>query len=392
MANAHSQRRFLSAWRGTSTLAAVASSVLAVAVLAGCSSGSASGSSPAGSASAGQGADVTAAKAVIAPFLGQPSTFPVTEPLSKPWAAGKKCAFLQCSTPVCGQVAKSFTAAIQALGAEATVVNAGATAQTAQAAASSLLALKPDAVILSGADPVLYGGGLKALADGGAKVVSIQINKDVTPYGISFNYLGSNLSQQNGKLLADWVIANKGADADVVVYGLPALDLSAPLQKAFEDEMSKNCSSCKVRAVPIDVATVGTTAPRTIVTDLQAHPKTNVAVFVSFQVATGLPAALKAAGLSVTTVGFAPTTGVLQDIKDGNLTAGLAIDFPTSIWTAVDAAARLVQGDQPTKGEQAGQIPEQFLEQKDITFDPTKGWTGYPDYAQRFTKLWQPAG
>jgi len=239
---------------------------------------------------------------------------------------------------------------------------------------------------------VLYGGGLKALADGGAKVVSIQINKDVTPYGISFNYLGSNLSQQNGKLLADWVIANKGADADVVVYGLPTLDLSAPLQKAFEDEMSKNCSSCKVRAVPIDVATVGTTAPRTIVTDLQAHPKTNVAVFVSFQVATGLPAALKAAGLSVTTVGFAPTTGVLQDIKDGNLTAGLAIDFPTSIWTAVDAAARLVQGDQPTKGEQAGQIPEQFLEQKDITFDPTQGWTGYPDYAQRFTKLWQPAG
>ncbi|MBJ7605205.1 MAG: substrate-binding domain-containing protein [Candidatus Dormibacteraeota bacterium] len=315
----------------------------------------------------------------------------MSEPLSKPLAAGKKFAFMQCSTPVCAQVAHSFQQAVEVLGGKLTVVNAGSTAQSAQAAASSVLAIKPDVVILSGADPALYGGGLKALSDAGTKVVSIQVNKNVKPYGITFNYLGTNLSQQNGKLLADWVIAHKGAKADAVFYGLPALDLSVTVQKAFEDELKKNCQSCKVRALPIDVATIGTTSARTVVTDLQAHPATNVAVFVSYQVAGGLPAAMKAAGLSVTTVGFAPTTGNLQDIKDGGLTAGLAIDFPVSVWTAVDAAARLVLGDQPNRGEQAGEVPEQFLEQKDITFDPTKGWTGYPDYAQRFAKLWHPA-
>jgi len=94
-------------------------------------------------------------------------------------------------------------------------------------------------------------------------------------------------------------------------------------------------------------------------------------------VASGLPAALKAAGLSPTTIGYAPTPGSLQDIEDGKITAGLGVDFPVALWMAVDVAARLVLGEALTPGEQAGSAPEQLLEQKDITFDPSKGWTGY---------------
>jgi ribose transport system substrate-binding protein len=224
------------------------------------------------------------------------------------------------------------------------------------------------------------------------KLVSLQVDKDVAPYGITFNYLGANLSQRNGTLLADWVIANEGAKANAVIYTLPALDISAPVQQAFQAEMTKQCPSCTVRAVPIDVATIGTTAPSTVVTDLQAHPGTNVAVFVSLSAAAGLPSAMKSAGItSVKTVGFGPTAGNLQDIKSGNLTAALDIDFPVSTWTAVDAAARLIEGGQPTASEQAGDVPEQFLSKQDITFNPNLGWSAYPDFAQRFAGLWHTA-
>ncbi len=376
------------AWRA----AAVCVSAVAVVSVAACSSSSGSGSSTgSGSTGSAQGANVDAAKAAIAPFLVKPTVFPVTEPLPQKLPAGTTFAYLQCGTPICAQVGKLLQAGVQAIGGKLTVVNAGSTAQTAQAAASSVLGLKPDAVLLGAIDPALFGGGLKALSDAGVKLVSLQINKDVKPYGITFNYLGASLSQQNGKLLADWVIANKGAQADAVLYSLPTLDISAPVQSAFEAEMKANCPACKVRVVPIDAATIGTTAPRTVVTDLQAHPNTNVAVFVSLSAATGLPAALKAAALSVTTVGFGPTAGNLQDIKDGALTAALNIDFPVSTFTAVDAAARLVEGAQPTQGEQAGDVPEQFLGQKDITFDPTKGWSAFPDFGQRFAQLWHTA-
>lgn len=303
--------------------------------------------------------------------------------------AGKKFVFLQCSTPVCALAGKLLQPAVKAIGGTFTAVDAGTTAQASQAAASSVLALKPDAVLYSGSTPALFGGGLKAISGAGIKVVSISISTDVKPYGITFNYIGPDTTQLYGKLLADWVVVNKGAIADAVSYGVPALDLSPSVQKAFEDELHKNCASCKARTVPIDASTIGKTSAATVVSDLQAHPSTNVAVFVSFQVAAGLPAAMKIAGLSVPTVGFAPTPGNLQDLKNGGLTAALAIDFPVSVWTAVDAAARLIQGAQPTSGEEAGEVPLQFLAKKDITFDPTNGWSGYPDFSQRFAMLWQ---
>ncbi len=386
--------------RRTARMAAAAcASMLAVVSAAACSSssntGSSSGASPSSNATASgaaQGADVAAAQAALAPYIGQSSAFPVTDPLASKLPAGKKFVYLQCSTPICAEVGGLLQGAVKAIGGKMTVVDAGATATTAQAAASSALALKPDAVILGAIDPALFGSGLKALANAGGKLVSLQVDKNVTPYGITFNYLGVNLSQRNGTRLADWVIANEGAHANAVIYTLPALDISAPVQQAFQAEMAKACPTCTVRAVPIDVSTIGTTAPSTVVTDLQAHPGTNVAVFVSLSAAAGLPAAMKAAGISsVKTVGFGPTAGNLQDIKDGNLTAALDIDFPVSTWTAVDAAARLIEGGKPTASEQAGDVPEEFLTQKDITFNPNLGWSAYPDFAQRFATLWHTA-
>jgi ribose transport system substrate-binding protein len=375
------------AWRVT----AACVSATAVVSLAACSSSSGSTStSSSKSTGAAQEVNVSAAKTALAPYSVAPTTFPLSDPLPEKLPAGKKFVFLQCGTPVCAGIGLFVQQAVKTIGGTITVLNAGNTAQTAKSAASSALALKPAAVLFGGLDPALFGGGLNTLSSAGIKVVSIQVTKDVKPYGVTFNYLGANLSQRNGKLLADWVIANGGAKPNAVLYTLPGLDVSAPMQSAFEAEMKANCSSCQVRVVPIDLATIGTTAPSTVVTDLQAHPATNVAAFVGLEAAAGLPAALKSAGItSVKTVGFGPTAGNLQDIKDGNLTAGLAIDFPMSVWTAVDAAARLLEGAQPTASEQAGEVPEQFLGQKDITFNPTLGWSAFPNYAQRFAQLWK---
>jgi ribose transport system substrate-binding protein len=389
-------------WRS----AAASLSVVAVLSAAACSSSSStsassstsgssstSSSSPdTGSSGSAQGANVAAATAALAPYTGHPSAFPVTDPLAEKLPAGKKFVFLQCGTPFCALAGMSLQQAVGAIGGKFTKLNAGTTASSAQAAASSALALKPDVVFMT-VDPSLFGDGLKNLSAAGVKVVSISIAKDAAPYGVTFNYIGAKEVDNDGKLLADWVIAHNGAKANTVFYGLPTFDFSNPMQQAFENEMKANCPSCTVRTVPIDASTIGTTAPSTVVADLQAHPQTKVAVFVSLQIAQGLPAAMRAAGLTgITTVGRGPTPGNLQDIKTGALTAGLAIDAPVSTWTAVDAAARLLEGGKPTASEQAGDLDEQFLAQKDITFNTTDGWMGYPDFTQRYATLWHTGG
>ncbi len=377
-----------------------AACVLAVAVTsaAACSSGSSSGSSSAAagssssaSGSAQGGANVAAAKAAIAPYTGHPGAFPVSQPLSKPLPAGTKFAFMECGTSACGLVAKLLVPAVKEIGGTLVTVNAGSTAQSSQTAVSSVLALKPAAVLITGLNPTIFGGGLKTLSAAGIKVLTISVAEDTKPFGITFNYIGLQSTLLAGKLMADWVIATKGPKANVVFYGVPAIDFSSKQQQAFEQELQKNCPACTVRAVQIDVTTLGTTSASTVVSDLESHPSTNVAVFASAEIAQGLPSAMKAAGLSVTTLGYAPQAEILQDIKAGGITAGLAADFPISVWAAVDAAARLIEGDQPTPLEQAGEVPLQLLGQPDITFNPADGWTAYPGYQQRFAKLWHPA-
>lgn len=335
-----------------------------------------------------QPANTAAAQQAITPYMGHPSPFPVNIPLGKRLPAGTEFVFLQCGTPVCAIFGSLLKPAVETIGGKLTIINAGSTAASSQSAVSSAAARKPAAVLITGIDPAIFGNGLKTLSDAGTKVVSLSVAKDITPYGITFNYIGAKTFELAGRLMANWVITQNKPDTNVVFYGIPALDYSSHMQNAFRDELAKNCPSCKFRNSDIDLATMGTTSPRTIVTDLQSHPDTNVAVFASSEAARGLPAAFKAANLSPVTMGYAPSPSYLQDMKDGNVTAGLAVDFPISAWAAVDATARLILGQPVTPQEAAGDVPIQLLERKDITFDPSHGWTGYPDFAQRFSTLW----
>ncbi|MEC3975736.1 sugar ABC transporter substrate-binding protein [Amycolatopsis sp. H20-H5] len=347
------------------------------------------GSSGTGSGAAAGSANADAARQAIAAYTsGKASPFVVDQPLSKPVPPGTNFAFLQCAAQACSVAGREVQAAVRAIGGTVTIVNSGSSAQTAQSAASAVLAMKPAAVIATGLDPQIYGGGLQRIADAGIKIVTISVSVDTKPFGITANYLGAPTFVKAGGLLADWVIANKGPGAKVAFYGVPEISFVPAMIKGFEDELKKNCSSCESRTVNVALATLGTSAPQTVVTDLQSHPDTTIAVMSTGTLAAGVPAAMSSAGIDVSTLLYAPQAGNLQDIKDGKIDTALAIDYNSSVWAGVDVAARLVLGDQPLKAEADGEASFGFLGQKDITFDPAKGWNPYPDYAQRYAKLW----
>ncbi|MDQ2744505.1 MAG: substrate-binding domain-containing protein [Chloroflexota bacterium] len=314
----------------------------------------------------------------------------MTKPLGKRLPAGTRFVYLQCSTPICGLIRQLNGPAVKTIGGTMTVVASGGTASSQQVAASSALGLKPGAVLLTAITPSEFGASLKRLEAAGIKVTSVGV-MNPKPYGIAVSIGGLQTALLAGKLMADWVIVHKGPKANVVFYSTPELSFSSYMQQAFEQELAKNCPSCKARTVPVSVTTFGSTAPQTIANDVASHAGTNVAVFATMEAATGLPAALKTAGISVTTLGFAPSPGNLQDIKTGGLTEGLGLDLPVQQWTQVDATARLLLGEPLLPTEKTGEVPLQFLGQKDITFDPSKGWTGYPNFAQMFAKLWHAA-
>jgi ribose transport system substrate-binding protein len=192
-----------------------------------------------------------------------------------------------------------------------------------------------------------------------------------------------------GKLMADYVTAEFGSSSKVAFYAIPELPFTGLIEKGFSQELKTVCAGCTMRGVNIPIATIGNTAPSHVVSDLQQNPDTTVAVFGSGEMTAGVPAALNTAGISsVKMLSYSPTPTTLEDIKRGAITAAFGYDLPIQMWTLVDEAARELAGQKLSGPESDGIPVNQFLRQSDITFNPSNGWTAYPDFAQRFAKLW----
>jgi ribose transport system substrate-binding protein len=55
----------------------------------------------------------------------------------------------------------------------------------------------------------------------------------------------------------------------------------------------------------------------------------------------------------------------------------------------MDSLARLTTGQPAAPGAVQDIPPLQFLTAADLPGDVSKGWTGYPEFAQRFMALWK---
>jgi ribose transport system substrate-binding protein len=338
----------------------------------------------------GNEAGVAAAEAAIRPYIGQPSEFPVVEELQEV-PTGASIVYMDSGTPVGAIIFELLTDAAKTMGVEVSSIKAGPAATTTRSAFDSVVASKPDAVIVAGINIRLWSAQAEALRDAGIPVITTGV-LDTEPYGITAPQAAENYARGAGKLMADYVTAEFGTDSKIVFYGVPELPFTPGTLRAFRDELEAVCPECSLRTVDIPVATIGNTAPNAIVSDLQANPDTTVAVFGNDETQIGLPQKLQAAGIEVKTLGVGPTPTNLQYIKDGKQTAGLGYDLPVAAWELLDQTARAIAGQELTGPQAEGLTPLQFLTQEDITFDPSKGWTGYPDFAERFAKLWGVEG
>jgi len=352
---------------------------------------SACGGSNAGSSSGGGGkADVAAAKQLLAPYTGKPSAFPVDQPLKQKLPAGSPVGFLQCVTPICGLIGQLTAGATQAMGVKLAVAKADASATSLQGAMATLITQKPKAILLPAVEPDSVNTQLKDAANQGIPVTSDGIMNHER-YGIAGAMFNTATATLAGKLLAAKVVADKGAQADVAFYLTPELSFGKYIQQGLQSELATLCPGCKLRTITVPVATIGNSAPSRVVSDLQTNSKTNIVMFSTLEAAVGLPAAMKTAGLSQEVTGFGPNPANLQDLKAGSINSAVGIDFPVMVWTQLDEAVRAATKQPLTAGEAAGIPPLQILTTQDVKFDPSKGYTGYPDFAQRFAKLWGAA-
>lgn len=356
-------------------------------VLTACGSGKNS-AAPSGSTAAAA-ADTAGARALIEPFVGHPSAFPIDTPLAKS-AAGKRIAVMDCGTPVCSLFFTLAQPAAAALGMQVTQVKAGLAADSVAAAFNTVVQAKYDGVFVPAIQPSLWQRGLDQLVQAKIPVVTTGIVGG-DPAKINASQVSDKAIQLAGKLLAAYVVNDTGDKTNVVFYVTPEIAFNPVLADAFQAEMKTLCPACPSRTAKVPAATMGTSAPSLIVNDLQANPKTTTAVFGEANQAAALPSALKVAGVSVKTLATFPDPQSLQQVKSKQIDAALAVDLPVDAWTLMDSLARLTTGGVVTDGAKADTPPMQFLTAAELPGDVSHGWTGYPDFAAKFTALWKQA-
>lgn len=360
----------------------IGAALATVLVLAGCA-----GKEDSSSAAIPE-SDRAKAQELIAPLQDKPSAFPITEPLASPVPAGARIAYVDNGNALVALMYQLMKPAAEALGVELYSVRAGTSASGVATAFSTVAQQRPDAVINTAIDPALWENQRKQLADAGVPIVSLGT---VAPASAGLVQPNSEAAfEAQGRLQAAWLVANNEQAVDAVLYIHRELAYSAAVQKGFEEGMKELCPDCEPRVEQIPITEIGNKAPQRIVSDLQAHSETDAIVFQSSAVATGLPAALKVAGLDdIQIVGGNPVPTNLQYLKDEQETVELGADLNTLAWTAIDTAARLIVGQELQQNVVDGSaLVQQFLEPEDITFDATRGFSAYPDVADRFKVLW----
>src|SRR5262249_12138669 len=138
------------------------------------------------------------------------------EPLDKLVPKGKTIDWIQCSIPDCQILGPPLIAAAKTFGWNVTTINGGITPASIKSAWDLAVRNKPSAVVATGFPSSIFASDLKTLESEHIPVIDGFV-ADPTGGGISAVVQGQSTSHAIGVAEADWVLAQKGKQANVLL-------------------------------------------------------------------------------------------------------------------------------------------------------------------------------
>jgi ribose transport system substrate-binding protein len=348
----NTRRRFSLTLRRAGVLLAVVAAVSLAACSSSSSSSSGTGtaSSSSGSASASglsaaDQAGLAKAAAIVAGTVPQPTTITDTVKVTKPIPSGLTIDFVPCGAPECtleGNIVKQAAASV---GWNTVILSNDGTPQGDKAAFAQAVRNKAAAVLYTAIPASTFASELPALKANGTFIAACCVTDAVGPTtGIGYLIDGPAQVGPVGGTQAAWVAADSKDTADSVFVNIPAFAILASQATYYKAGMAAYCPSCKTDEIDIALANLSS-APNTIVSYLRAHPSVNYVVASTDGVTIGLPAALKAAGLShVKIVGQGATPTNIQYLHSGQQAADVAFPYYEVMYAMTNAAIQAKAG------------------------------------------------
>jgi ABC-type sugar transport system substrate-binding protein len=369
----------------TATLAVVLSACLVVAA---CSSSGKSGTPSSSGASTGTAtasSSVAGAQAVVNQYSAQPASIGVTTPLAGSVPKGKTVVFLSCSLDTCRIIADGAKAAAAAAGLTIKILTFDSSNPASLInVMNQALQYNPIAVAVPGLPEQAWNSEVPKYRAAGVPIIPVQIGSALTNDTIK-QQVGAD-GTITGKVLANWFIADSNGHGNAVFINIPGFPTTIELLQSFQSTLASGCSDCKISVTDLTIAQQESGAIASVtVSALKRDPQAKYLLTYGAAFA-GVPALLKAAGITGIKVGVGfNVTSNFDDVQQGNIDANVAGGGPFNGWLFVDAALRAY--NHQAVGADYGVNPVQIVTKANL--DTVHNQIIAPtDYQQQFLKLW----
>jgi ABC-type sugar transport system substrate-binding protein len=305
-------------------------------------SASASSSATSSSASGLSAADQTGlaqAAAVVAKQSVRPTSITDTTKVTKAIPKGLTIDFIPCGSPECtleGNIVKQAAALV---GWNTVILPNDGSATGDKDAFTQAVRNKAAAILYTAIPASVFASLLPQIKADNIFISTCCVTDAVGPTtGIGYEIDGPAEVGPVGGVQAAWVADNSKDTADAVFVNIPAFAILATQATYFKTQMGTYCPTCKVNEINIALANLAT-APTTIVSYLRANPSVHYVVASTDAITIGLPAALKAAGITdVQIVGQGATPTNIQYLHSGEQSADAAFPYYEVMYAMVNAA------------------------------------------------------
>ncbi len=317
--------------------------VLAI-VVAGCSSSKSNKSEGSGGGSSSSaGINVSSAKQFLGQHVTNNNQLGVPK-LDGPVPKNKTVDVINCPFAVCTEVGTAMQQATKILGWHYRSIPMNGTPQGYLQAWQQVAQSPGDGVV--DFDNVTPDSSVASYAQK-AKVPVVPVADTSPPSGLFKTPVVSSADiKLEGEEEANWIIQDAGKPVKSVFIYDPSVTEIASAYPGYLAAMHQNCSACSVGLLKVSALKIGPALAQQVVSYLQANPDVKYAAFGLGDLATGVPAAIKAAGLQnqVKLVTRAASPSNLEDVTSGGFAAAFTSEIYENAYWALNTLLRDMDG------------------------------------------------
>jgi ABC-type sugar transport system substrate-binding protein len=343
---------------------------------------------------AGGGQVSSALKARVQSLLANPTGIGRVTALTHKPPTGKFIVGIETPIATALVTGAGQAAAARLLGWKYEAIQEGTSPEGPAQALAAAIALKPDGIIYYSAPRQSMAADLAKAKAAGIPIVTSATpdpNPPTSPVIAQYNNSAPELGPL-GAGIADYVAVDSKLSANVALVTLPVYKVLQSFDSEFRSQLKADCAHCSITEVPQQLTDLGTNTPTSVVNAIRRNPQINYVIFDCGCAATGVSAALQAAGMtSVVIGGEGPLAPSIKELQQGQNEVWAALPLESMGYGLMDTFARYFNGQSldPIVTEPARW---QILTRSNVAtahFDSQDNYIGYPDYAAAWANLWK---